>query len=163
MATWRQAAVEVSAEWAPEIAGRCAARDGHENCAPGEQGMNWYLEAIRKYAVFTGRSRRSEYWYFVLFNALIIIALTVVDVAMGLYSIKGDVGLLSGIYSLAIFIPSFAVTVRRLHDTDRSGWWVLLALIPIVGVIVLIVFFATDGTPGSNRFGENPKQAEAVA
>jgi len=125
--------------------------------------MNWYLDVIRKYAVFTGRSRRSEYWYFVLFNTLIIVALTVVDVAMGLYSIEGDLGLLSGVYSLAVFIPSFAVTVRRLHDTDRSGWWLLLALIPVVGVIVLIVFFAADGTPESNRFGENPKQAQAVA
>ena len=127
------------------------------------QVMNWYLQAIRKYTVFSGRSRRSEYWYFVLFNTLIIVALTVVDVATGMYSIEGDVGLLSGIYSLAVFIPSFAVTVRRLHDTDRSGWWVLLAVVPIVGVIVLIVFFATDGTPGANRFGENPKRAEVSA
>jgi uncharacterized membrane protein YhaH (DUF805 family) len=133
-----------------------------EKSVPGECVMNWYREAIRKYAVFAGRSRRSEYWYFVLFNALIIIALTAVDVATGLYSIEGEVGLLSGIYSLAVFIPSFAVTVRRLHDTDRSGWWILLALVPVVGLIVLIVFFATDGTPGSNRFGENPKQAQAV-
>ena len=127
------------------------------------QVMNWYLQAIRKYTVFSGRSRRSEYWYFVLFNTLIIVALTVVDVATGMYSIKGEVGLLSGIYSLAVFIPSFAVTVRRLHDTDRSGWWVLLAVVPIVGVIVLIVFFATDGTPGANRFGEKPQQAEVSA
>ena len=118
--------------------------------------MNWFLKALKNYAGFSGRSQRSEYWYFVLFYMLIYIVLAVIDaMVFG----AGSMGILSSIYSLALFIPSLAVSVRRLHDTDRSGWWILIGLVPLIGWIVLIVFFVMDSTPGSNRFGPNPKGA----
>jgi uncharacterized membrane protein YhaH (DUF805 family) len=119
--------------------------------------MNWYLEALRKYAVFEGRARRMEYWMFVLINCLIVVVLSVVDTVVGLFSLGNSVGALTGLYWLVVLVPSVAVTVRRLHDTDRSGWWALLALLPVLGTIVLFVFCVLDGTPGANRFGENPK------
>jgi uncharacterized membrane protein YhaH (DUF805 family) len=119
--------------------------------------MNWYLEALRKYAVFDGRARRMEYWMFVLINCLIVVVLSVVDTVVGLFSLGNSVGALTGLYWLVVLVPSVAVTVRRLHDTDRSGWWALLALLPVLGTIVLFVFCVLDGTPGPNRFGENPK------
>jgi uncharacterized membrane protein YhaH (DUF805 family) len=119
--------------------------------------MNWYLEALRKYAVFDGRARRMEYWMFVLFNCLIVVVLSVVDTVVGIFSLGNSIGALTGLYWLVVLVPSIAVTVRRLHDTDRSGWWALLALLPLLGTIVLFVFCVLDGTPGANRFGENPK------
>jgi len=119
--------------------------------------MSWYLLALKKYAVFSGRSQRSEYWYFVLFYLLIFIALCVVDWLVGTFSPSAEIGLLSGVFSLAMVIPSIAVAARRLHDTDRSGWWQLLSLIPLIGVIVLIVFLAQDSKLGDNKYGPNPK------
>jgi len=100
---------------------------------------------LTKYATFAGRARRSEYWYFTLFNTIVSIAL---DVA-GL----DQIGLF---YALVTFLPSLAASVRRLHDTDRSGWWLLLMFIPIIGWILLIVWFASRGTAGTNRFGDDP-------
>ena len=122
--------------------------------------MGWYLEALKKYAVFSGRSRRKEYWYFVLFNLIVSLVLSAIDALLGTFS-SSNVGLLGGIYGLAVLIPSIAVSVRRLHDIDRTGWWVLIGLVPVIGTIVLLVFAVSDGTPGSNRFGPNPKGAEA--
>jgi uncharacterized membrane protein YhaH (DUF805 family) len=125
--------------------------------------MNWYLEVLKKYAVFSGRARRKEYWMFTLFNVLISIALTFVDV-LALGHDMGDpesIGIISTIYSLAVLLPGLAVTIRRLHDTDRTGWWVLIALIPLLGAIVLLVFMCLDGTRGKNRFGVNPKDPNA--
>jgi uncharacterized membrane protein YhaH (DUF805 family) len=84
--------------------------------------MTWYLEVLKKYAVFKGRARRKEYWYFVLFNTLITIVLGIIDGVTGLVSAEAGIGLLSGLYTLAVLIPSIAVSVRRLHDTNRSGW-----------------------------------------
>ena len=123
--------------------------------------MNWYLEGLRKYGVFGGRARRKEYWYFVLFNIIISIVLAVIDVATGSFSAEAGIGLLSGIYGLAVLIPSVAVTVRRLHDTDHSGWWLLIPLIPIIGAIVLFVFAVQDSNAGENKYGPSPKAAEA--
>jgi uncharacterized membrane protein YhaH (DUF805 family) len=123
--------------------------------------LSWYLEALKKYAVFSGRSRRKEYWYFVLFNIIVGIVLASIDALLGTFSSSSNIGLLSGIYSLAILIPSLAVTVRRLHDIDRSGWWILIGLVPLIGGIVLLVFALLDGMPGSNRYGPNPKEASA--
>jgi uncharacterized membrane protein YhaH (DUF805 family) len=120
--------------------------------------MSWYLEVLRKYAVFTGRARRKEYWYYFLINFLIITALLIVDNMLGTLDPEAGMGLLSGIYALAVLIPGIAVAVRRLHDTDRTGWWVLIALIPIVGPIILIFFLIQDSTDGDNRFGSNPKK-----
>ena len=119
--------------------------------------MNGFMTAMRKYAVFSGRSTRSEYWYFVLFLVLIQIGLMIVDTLLGTFNSAAGIGLLSGIFSLATFIPCLAVSVRRLHDTDRSGWWLLLGLIPVIGGLVLLVFFVQDSQPGTNRFGPNPK------
>jgi uncharacterized membrane protein YhaH (DUF805 family) len=120
--------------------------------------MKWFLDALKnKYATFEGRARRAEYWYFVLFYALSIVALAIVDGVVGTFSEEIGIGLLSGIFVLATFVPTLAVTVRRLHDTDRSGWWVLLDLVPFIGVLVLFVFTVLDSQPGANRFGPNPK------
>lgn len=125
--------------------------------------MSWYLEALKKYAVFSGRARRMEYWYFVLFNLVVYIVLTLIDTLLGTFNIVQGVGLLSGIYSLAVLIPTLAVMVRRLHDIDRTGWWILINLIPLIGTIVLLVFALTPGTPGSNQYGPDPKQATGEA
>ena len=123
--------------------------------------MNWYIEVLKKYAVFSGRARRKEYWFFVLFNVIISVVLTVIDAATGTYDETVGAGILSGIYLLAIFIPSIAVAVRRLHDTDRSGWWILIGIIPLIGIIVLIVFMCLDGNPEENEYGANPKTSVA--
>ena len=125
--------------------------------------MSWYLEALKKYAVFSGRARRMEFWYFFLFNLIAVIVLTLIDTLIGTFNIVQGVGLLSSIYSLAVLIPYLAVTVRRLHDIDRTGWWILIYLIPLIGVIVLLVFALTPGTPGSNSYGPDPKQATGEA
>jgi uncharacterized membrane protein YhaH (DUF805 family) len=117
--------------------------------------MTWYLEVLKKYAVFNGRARRKEYWYFVLFNVIINIILSGID------NFTTGTGLLNGLYSLAVLIPGIAVSVRRLHDTDRRGWWVLIGLIPIIGWIVLLIFMVQDGKPGENQYGPNPKAATA--
>ncbi|APE19753.1 MULTISPECIES: DUF805 domain-containing protein [Streptomyces] len=116
--------------------------------------MNWYLEVLKKYVVFNGRARRKEFWMFELINVIISIVLTVVDLSL-------DMQLLSTIYSLGIFLPSLAVTVRRLHDTGRSGWWVLIGLVPLVGFIVLLIFACTEGDQHENEHGPNPKLAPA--
>ena len=119
--------------------------------------MNWVKEAFGKYATFEGRSRRKEYWIFTLFCVVVAVVLTSIDSVTGTYGRSAGVGLLSGLFYLAVLVPSLAVTVRRLHDTDRSGWWVLLSLIPVLGGIVLLVFMCIDSQPGANRFGPNPK------
>jgi uncharacterized membrane protein YhaH (DUF805 family) len=119
--------------------------------------MNWYLAALKKYATFEGRARRKEFWFFALFNFLAIVLLALIDGVLGTFSEEVGLGLFSGIYVLAIFIPSIAVTVRRLHDTDRSAWWILLSFFPLIGGLVLLVFEVLDSTPGENRYGPNPK------
>jgi uncharacterized membrane protein YhaH (DUF805 family) len=123
--------------------------------------VNWYLEVLKKYAVFSGRSRRAEYWYFVLFNIIVAIVLSLIDTLLGTFDFVQGIGLLSGLYALAVLIPTLAGTVRRLHDIDRSGWWIFIKEIPLIGSIVLLVFAVTDGTPGSNRYGPNPKESTA--
>jgi uncharacterized membrane protein YhaH (DUF805 family) len=124
--------------------------------------MDWYLVVLKKYADFSGRAQRREYWMFVLINILISIAIWVLGM------VGGRLGLLIGgvslLYSLAILVPSIAVGVRRLHDTGRSGWTLLLGLIPLVGIL-LVVFLCQDSTPGANRYGSHPKlvPVEALA
>ncbi len=113
--------------------------------------MNWYILSLQKYAEFNGRSRRSEYWYFVLFNILISVVIYLIDAAIISF------GLLGILYSLAILIPGIAVSIRRLHDTGRSGWNLLLALIPLIGAVILIVFMLQDSTEGQNEYGVCPK------
>jgi len=122
--------------------------------------MNWYFAALSKYATFDGRARRKEYWIFGLINAVILFILEMVMMS----TIKaGHSPTVSGalllIFALAILLPSISVMVRRLHDTDRSGWWYWIALVPVIGGIVLLVFTLLDGTPGSNQYGPSPKSA----
>jgi uncharacterized membrane protein YhaH (DUF805 family) len=117
--------------------------------------MNWYLEVLKKYAVFDGRARRQEYWMFILISIIISVVLQVVEGFVGLRMSSGY-GILSSIYSLAVLVPTIAVGVRRLHDTGRSGLWYLIIL-TCVGGIVLLVWFIQDSQPNSNQYGPNPK------
>lgn len=119
--------------------------------------MNWYFEVLKKYADFSGRARRKEYWFFTLFNLIISLALGFADGMLGLAHSSGW-GPLGGIYTLAVLIPGLAVSVRRLHDTGRSGWYLLMAFIPCVGGIILLIYFIEDSQPGDNEYGPNPKQ-----
>lgn len=130
--------------------------------------MSWYVKVLKQYVDFSGRARRREFWMFTLVNAVIVIVLELIDTALGLgsfggsstggaYSASVHFGLLSSLYSLAVLLPTIAVAVRRLHDTDRTGWWFLIGFVPIVGGIVLLVFYVLDGTRGPNRFGPDPK------
>lgn len=112
--------------------------------------MNYYTDVLKKYAVFDGRARRSEYWYFALFN---FIAGILVGILASILEFKQ----LGNIYSLAVLVPSLAVLSRRLHDTNRSFWWALLMFIPIIGWIALLIFVCQDSTAGSNQYGPNPK------
>ena len=125
--------------------------------------MNWYLAVLKKYATFSGRATRSEYWYFALFSAIISLVLILLDKMTGTYSAETSMGALNGLYSLAVMIPSVAVTVRRLHDTGHSGWWFLLAFIPLIGALVLLYFTVQDSQPISNQYGENPKALPALS
>ncbi|MFF1510244.1 DUF805 domain-containing protein [Streptomyces sp. NPDC058326] len=117
--------------------------------------MNWYLDVLKKYAVFSGRARRKEYWMYTLFNFLAVVVLSIVDYAIG------TAPLLTAVYGLGVLIPSLAVVVRRLHDTGRSGWWYFIAFVPLVGGIVLLVFTCLDGEGHDNAYGSNPKAALA--
>lgn len=112
--------------------------------------MSWFVEVLKKYAVFSGRARRQEYWMFTLVASLIYLGLVVLGLAM-------DTELPELLFALAILLPSWAVSVRRLHDTGRSGWWVLIGLVPCVGSIVMIIFAATEGERGENQYGADPK------
>jgi uncharacterized membrane protein YhaH (DUF805 family) len=122
--------------------------------------MSWYLQVLKKYAVFSGRARRREYWFFVLFNVIISIVLAIIDTMLGM-QVGTGVGILSLIYSLAVLIPALAVSVRRLHDIDRTGWWLLIAFVPLIGVLVLLIFALIAGTAGDNKYGPDPKAAAA--
>ena len=115
--------------------------------------MNWYLKVLKKYAVFSGRAQRKEYWMFFLFNFIIAFVLGFVE------GLAGGPGVLGSLYGLAVLIPGIAVSVRRLHDTNRSGWWVLISVVPLIGAIVLLIFMVEDSQPGDNRYGPNPKAA----
>lgn len=148
--------------------------------------MNWYFEVLKKYAVFNGRARRKEYWYFILFNFIISLIFALIN------EISIYIDFLSSVYSVIILTPNVAVTVRRLHDTDHTGWWVLLIVIPAIGWvifyfiaqyylmldlfylgmmifsiisliswIILTIFTVQDSSPGENRYGPNPKEKTA--
>lgn len=120
--------------------------------------MEYYSEALRKYAVFTGRARRKEYWMFFLWNFIIAIIFSIITAIS-----YGRLEFLSVLYAIVLLIPGIAVAVRRLHDTNRNGWWFLIGLIPIVGTIILIVFLAKNGQVGENRYGPDPKSAVQLA
>jgi uncharacterized membrane protein YhaH (DUF805 family) len=120
--------------------------------------MNWYLDAWKNYVNFQGRSRRQAYWMFVLFNIIAAVIAGIIDNVLGLAGAEGY-GPISAIYGLAVFIPGLALAIRRLHDTGRTGWWMLLGFLPVIGIIILIIFFVQDSQPGSNPYGPNPKEA----
>lgn len=118
--------------------------------------MHWYLDVLKQYAVFGGRARRTEYWMFALVNLVVSIVLLFVGRAIGF-------DYLQSVYALAVLLPTLGVSVRRLHDTGRSGWWLLIGLVPVIGAIVLLVFFCIEGQPSENQYGANPKFAGAPA
>ncbi|MFG2379180.1 DUF805 domain-containing protein [Streptomyces sp. NPDC048504] len=117
--------------------------------------MSWFIEVLKKYAVFSGRARRKEYWMYALFVGIIYVVLAAIAVgtkAPALFAVLG-------IFYVGILLPSLAVGVRRLHDTGRSGWWLLFGIVPLAGPITLLVFACTDSQPGANEYGPNPKEA----
>lgn len=135
--------------------------------------MEWMTLPLKKYAQFSGRSRRKEYWMFALLFWILFFIAGVIDTMMGfgtvnsgdgtdriLYSWNVENGPVMIVLSLAFFIPHLAVSVRRLHDTDRSAWWLLILLLPLIGVITMIVFMCLDGSVGPNRYGHDPKAGE---
>jgi uncharacterized membrane protein YhaH (DUF805 family) len=122
--------------------------------------MRSSFETLRKYAVFAGRARRKEYWMFELWNALILVVLIIIDVRVNA-SGHGERAVLTGLYLLATAVPGLASLVRRLHDTNHTGWAILIGLIPL-GQFVLLRFLAKVGDPGPNRFGPNPKAERAA-
>ena len=120
--------------------------------------MNWYLKVLKQYTRFNGRARRKEFWYFNLISFLISLVLAFLDTLLQLGSGSTDRGLLLSIYVLGTLLPSYAVTIRRLHDVGKSGWWLLIGLIPLIGSLVLLCFWLQDSEPGANRFGRNPQE-----
>jgi uncharacterized membrane protein YhaH (DUF805 family) len=118
--------------------------------------VNWYLEVLKKYAVFSGRASRREYWWFALFNAIFAIAAMIIDNVLGLAMRDVGYGPLYILYVLGTLLPGIAVGVRRLHDIGKSGWYMFVSLIPCVGGIILLVFFVTQGDMGENEYGPDP-------
>lgn len=121
--------------------------------------MNWYIEVLKKYTEFSGRSRRKEYWYFTLFNIIVSCLFIVLDFILGTFNSEAGYGVLNTIYSLSVLLPAIGVSIRRLHDIGRSGWFLLIGLIPLIGAIVLLIFFVKDSQTGENPYGPNPKGA----
>jgi uncharacterized membrane protein YhaH (DUF805 family) len=129
--------------------------------------MDSMLMPLRRYAEFSGRSRRKEYWMFALGILIAAIVIGAIEGIIGINTMVGGIyGPLTTLLLLGTLVPSIAVGIRRLHDTDRSGWWLLIALVPLIGSLILLYFYVSDGTNGPNRFGPDPKdpgQAEAFA
>jgi uncharacterized membrane protein YhaH (DUF805 family) len=120
--------------------------------------VEWMILPLKRYADFEGRSRRKEYWMFVLGLVIVAVAVTLIELLLGLEgSVAGSYGPLTLLLFLAVFIPGIAVQVRRFHDQDKSGWFVLIGLIPFIGSLIVFVFMLLEGTRGPNRFGPDPK------
>ena len=119
--------------------------------------MDWYLQALKKYAVFKGRARRKEYWMFLLVNTIISFFIGIIGGVAGIQEILGS------LYTLAVIIPGTAVAIRRLHDTGRSGWWQFLVIVPILGWILLLIWLVKDSDEGHNKYGPNPKEIPVLA
>ncbi len=118
--------------------------------------MNYYLTVLKKYAVCSGRARRAEFWYFLLFHIIIYLALSIISIVV----ISGSYNILGTLYGLAMFIPSLTVGMRRLHDIGKSEWMILLSVIPIVDIWFFILMMI-DSNPGENKYGPNPKGVSA--
>ena len=122
--------------------------------------MDWMLLPLRRFAEFSGRSRRKEYWMFVLGVVIAMVLLSIIEGILGLAgAVAGLYGPLTLLVALVLLVPGIAVQVRRFHDQERSGWLVLLNLIPFVGGLIVLVFMCLDGTRGPNRYGPDPKVA----
>lgn len=119
--------------------------------------MHWYFDVLKNYVGFSGRAARTEFWMFTLFNAIAIIIARLIDTYL-----LNDYPVLYILYTLAVLLPTLAVEFRRLHDIGRTGWWLLIVLIPIVGWIVLLIFYCTDSQENQNKYGSNPKETIAV-
>lgn len=124
--------------------------------------MNWYLKVLQHYGDFNGRARRTEYWMFVLFNIIFAIIAVSLDYLFGLAITNLGYGPIYMIYGLIVLLPGIAVGVRRLHDIGKSGWMLLVGLIPIIGGIWIFILMVTDSEPGPNEYGPNPKETEEV-
>ena len=122
--------------------------------------MNWFIGCMKKYAVFSGRARRTEYWMFELFSTIFMVAAIIMDNVLGTKAKDDSVGIFYYLLILALVLPRLAVLVRRLHDVGKSGWWILISLIPLVGGVWLFIQTVTDSNPGDNEYGPNPKLAE---
>lgn len=118
--------------------------------------MSWYIKVLKDYVLFSGRATRQEYWMFTLFNIIAFILASIID-SLLFGKLFGHYGPVYFLYGLGVLLPSLAVTVRRLHDINKSGWFILVSLIPLVGWIWLLILLVTDGTPGPNKYGESPK------
>lgn len=118
--------------------------------------MNWFVIALKKYATFSGRARRSEYWYFFLFYVILLVAATMLD---GMVLSEDGAGALTGLIALGLALPSIAVTVRRFHDIGKSGWWFFINLVPVAGPFLLLYFMTREGEGQDNLYGSNPKAA----
>ena len=121
--------------------------------------MNYYLKVLQQYGDFNGRARRTEYWIYNIINSIIGGILFFLDYMLGTTIDGLDLGILYLVYALFVFIPGVAVAARRLHDVGKSGWMLLIALIPLIGAIWLLVLYLTDSNPGENKYGPNPKEA----
>ncbi|WP_421521898.1 DUF805 domain-containing protein [Ochrobactrum quorumnocens] len=117
--------------------------------------MHYYIDAMRNYAVFSGRASRSQYWFFSLALFVMLVVAMIVDQTVGDTTRDKPGGLFTAVVYLAHMLPAIAITVRRLHDTDRSGWWILAGFVPLIGQIALLVFMCLPSTPGESRFGGN--------
>ena len=145
---------------AAEICPKCGVRQKSQPLEKqsGPSGIGWYFEALKKYAVFNGRARRKEYWMFALFFLIFIIVAAIIDVALGTTTEDGA-GILVTVYILAMILPGLSVSVRRLHDLGKSGWFYLINFIPFIGAIWFLVLMCTEGNRGNNNFGADPKAA----
>ncbi len=119
--------------------------------------MKWYLHVLKNYANFKGRARRKEYWMFFLFNMIFAIIASKLDNLLGTTNPQMGIGIIYALYNLAVLVPSLAVLVRRLHDIGKSGWMLLVGLIPIVGIIWLFILLIKEGMTEENQYGMNPK------
>lgn len=121
--------------------------------------MKYFTHVIRNYVNFSGRARRKEFWMFVLFAFLFSVAAGIIDNTLGTTDETGTTGVFSGLFGLFLLLPSLAVSARRLQDTGKSGFWLFLYLIPVIGFIVILIFCILPGNEGRNKFGPDPKQA----